>query len=99
VSHPENYMQTSDQPGVYIEFVDEQSELPDGPSTGAFLVRRSAVMDPANTYTNIAAVTVPYTVSGTATPGADYAPLGGSVTLPEATFAASITVSPTDDLL
>jgi hypothetical protein len=44
------------------------------------------------------ALTVNYTISGTATPGSDYAALSGSVTLPPGAAAAKIAVSPVDDL-
>ncbi|MFM9010531.1 MAG: Calx-beta domain-containing protein [Planctomycetota bacterium] len=42
-------------------------------------------------------LTVNYSVSGTATPGSDYTPLGGRVTFPANENTAFITISPRDD--
>ncbi|MFH1147913.1 MAG: Calx-beta domain-containing protein [Pseudomonadota bacterium] len=44
-----------------------------------------------------AALTVYYSVSGTATNGADYAALSGSMTIPAGAASATVTVSPVDD--
>ncbi|RPI61687.1 MAG: hypothetical protein EHM48_05235, partial [Planctomycetaceae bacterium] len=43
------------------------------------------------------ALTVNYTVSGTATNGTDYSSLSGSVVIPDGQASATITVTPTDD--
>jgi subtilase family serine protease/subtilisin family serine protease len=45
------------------------------------------------------ALTVRYTVGGTATPGSDYAALSGVVTIPVGAVTAAIPVSPVDDSL
>jgi hypothetical protein len=45
------------------------------------------------------ALVVNYTVSGTATSGADYVPLSGTVTIPANAASATIAVSPTNDLV
>jgi len=42
-------------------------------------------------------ITITYTVSGTATPGADYIALSGSVTIPNGQQSETITVTPIDD--
>tara|TARA_R110002073_G_scaffold315027_1_gene487457 strand:- start:2284 stop:6231 length:3948 start_codon:yes stop_codon:yes gene_type:complete len=44
-----------------------------------------------------AALTVNYSVSGTATPGSDFTALSGSVTIPAGQSSATINVNPTDD--
>src|SRR6185295_6974321 len=46
-----------------------------------------------------APLTLTYTVSGTATPGVDYATLPGSLTIPAGAASATILVTPIDDLL
>src|SRR6185295_7746495 len=48
--------------------------------------------------TNVA-LTVNYTVGGTATPGSDYTALSGSVTIPNNQSSATITVPVLDDAL
>jgi acetyl esterase/lipase len=45
------------------------------------------------------ALTVSYTVSGTAMPGADYVALSGSVTIPSGQASANVDVTPVDDNL
>ena len=60
-----------------------------GPTNGAFTVNR--VGDTS------AALTVNYTVNGTATSGADYIALGGSVTIAAGQTSASISIVPVDD--
>ena len=42
---------------------------------------------------------VTYSVGGSATPGADYAPLPGSVTIPAGSASATIVVAPVDDAI
>ena len=62
------------------------------PSTaGAFTVKRDGDLT--------AALVVNYSVSGTATPGVDYAALSGTVTIPAGVASTTIAVSPTNDLL
>ena len=58
-----------------------------GPTNGVFTVARAGSTD--------AAVTVPYTITGTASNGVDYAWLSGSVTLGVGVASASIVVAPT----
>jgi hypothetical protein len=60
-----------------------------GPDPGTFTVTRTGDTSES--------LTVYYTVSGTATPGADYTSIGTSVTLPAGQSAAPITVTPVDD--
>ena len=55
-------------------------------NTARFAIVRSGDTNPA--------VTVNYSVSGTATPGVDYAALSGSVTLPTGVMATNILVTP-----
>lgn len=57
-----------------------------GGGNGQFTVYRSA-------YTNVA-LTVDYTVSGTATSGTDFAALSGSLTIPKGSSSATISVAP-----
>lgn len=46
-----------------------------------------------------AALTITYTVSGSATPGADYAALSGNVTLPPGQIATNVWITPLPDAL
>lgn len=62
-----------------------------GPTTGAFTVTRAG-------YTG-AALTVRYTLAGTATKAVDYASLSGILTVPAGATSATITVTPIDDAL
>jgi len=62
-----------------------------GPDTAAFAIRR---MGPTGE-----ALTVYYQVAGTATPGDDYAALGGSVTIPAGAATAPLVVTPVDDAI
>ena len=62
-----------------------------GPTTGQFTLTRTGV--------TTAALTVNYTVAGTATAGSDYAALTGTVVLPAGSATATMTVTPIDDLL
>jgi hypothetical protein len=61
-----------------------------GPDTGTFTVSRTGSTE--------APLTVLYGVSGTAT-GSDYATLSGSVVIPSGASTATITVTPTNDVL
>jgi hypothetical protein len=61
-----------------------------GPTTGAFTVTRAPARAPL-------ALTVHYTVSGTATPGVDYENLTGSVIIPANRPSATIVVRPVND--
>ena len=75
--------------GVTIEASDASaSEV--GPDTGSFRVTRPAAS------TN-GALTVNYTLSGTAVNGSDFATLTGSVVIPDGATSAEFTVTPLDD--
>ncbi|BCU78329.1 hypothetical protein llg_30440 [Luteolibacter sp. LG18] len=63
-----------------------------GLNTGAFTVTRAGG-------STASALTVFYTISGTATNGTDYQTLSGSVTIPAGQTSATITVTPIDDYL
>src|SRR5262249_40689611 len=54
-------------------------------------------VDDVGVRTNPAALTVSYTVSGTAAAGTDYQSLPGTVTIPAGSASATITVNPIDD--
>ena len=58
-------------------------------TTGTFTVSRTG--------STAAALTVNYTVSGTATPGSDYNTLSGTVTIPASAASATMTVTPIND--
>src|SRR5439155_670142 len=60
-----------------------------GPDPGTFTISRSAV-----TNSNL---TVFFTVSGSATSGSDYQPVGDSVTIAAGAVSASVVVQPIDD--
>ncbi|MDR7485714.1 MAG: Ig-like domain-containing protein, partial [Armatimonadota bacterium] len=82
------------QPSVTVSQVvtitaSDASAAEAGPDTGTFTVTRTTA-DPT-------ALTVNYTVGGTATAGSDYAALTGSVTIPANATSAMITVTPVDD--
>jgi alpha-tubulin suppressor-like RCC1 family protein len=62
-----------------------------GTDTGKFTVTRTGA--------KTAALTVSYTMSGTATNGVDYATLSGSVVIPAGAASAAVTVTPLDDAL
>ena len=78
----------SDPPTVTISASDATAAEA-GAATGAFTVSRTG-----DTTT---ALTVNYTVGGTATAGSDYAALLGDVTIPIGFSTAVITVTPVDD--
>jgi hypothetical protein len=62
-----------------------------GPTTGQFTLTRTGV--------TTAALTVNYSVAGTATAGSDYSALTGTLALPAGSATATVTVTPIDDLL
>src|SRR5262245_59838474 len=62
-----------------------------GLDPGTFTVTRTGA--------TTAALTVSYTVAGTATAGSDYVALSGSLIIPLGSSSATITVTPIDDLL
>jgi hypothetical protein len=78
---------TTDPTATIVATVPSASEA--GPVAGAFTVSLS--------YYGTDAVTVHYSVGGTATPGADYTSLPGSVTIPAGQTTAVIPVNPIDD--
>jgi len=61
-----------------------------GPNTGTFTFTRNA-------FTNASPLLVNFTVSGSATPGIDYASVGTSVTIPAGQNSATVTVTPVAD--
>lgn len=63
----------------------------DGSQAGVFTVTRTG--------STAAPLTVSYTVSGTATPGADYTVLPGTITIPAGTNAAVIPLIPINDMI
>ncbi|HEY7516666.1 MAG TPA: Calx-beta domain-containing protein [Methylomirabilota bacterium] len=74
---------------VSIAAIAQASEV--GPKPGTFRVTRTG---------NIAAaLAVKYTVTGTATPGADYTALPGTVTIPAGATTADFNVTPVNDTL
>ena len=80
----------NDLPTVTISATDATATEA-GPTTGTFTVSRTG--------STAAALTVNYTVSGTATSGSDYVALTASVTIPSGSATATITVTPMDDSL
>jgi hypothetical protein len=60
-----------------------------GPTPGAFRVSRTG--------SRASPLTVSYSLTGTATPGSDYAALPGSVTIPAGAATATIVVTPLND--
>ena len=62
-----------------------------GPDTGSFLITRTGDLSEA--------LTVPFTVGGTATEGSDYSAVGSSVTIPAGSQAATVTILPIADAL
>ena len=58
-----------------------------GTNTARFSIVRSGD-------TNLLALTLNYTVSGTAVSGVDYAPLPGSITIPAGALATNIVITP-----
>jgi ribosomal 50S subunit-recycling heat shock protein len=76
-------------PTVWVSAMDGTAVENNGADTAVFRVGRTG---DATT-----PLTVNYTVSGTATPGSDYTPLTGSVTIPVGMVAADINVAALDD--
>jgi hypothetical protein len=74
-------------PSVTIAAVAHANEL--GPASGSFSVTRTG--------STASALTVKYTVSGSATPGSDYNALSGTVTIPAGVASATVSVTPVDD--
>src|SRR6185503_11512401 len=60
-----------------------------GPNSGTITISRTGNATPA--------LTVTYALAGTASNGADYAALPGSVTIPSASASATISIDPIDD--
>jgi subtilase family serine protease/subtilisin family serine protease len=60
-----------------------------GPTPGSFTIARTGATD--------AELVVKFSVAGTATPGSDYEPIAGSVTIPAGSATATIPVNPIDD--
>jgi hypothetical protein len=70
-------------------YIDDPSAAEAGPDAGRFTIARDG--------STAAPLTVYYTIGGTATPGADYPSLAGSVTIPAGQASATIDVAPVDD--
>ncbi len=62
-----------------------------GPTVGLFTVSRTGSTE--------ADLSVSYAVTGTATPGSDYVPLSGQVTIPAGSATVTLAVTPVDDTL
>jgi hypothetical protein len=87
-----------------LELVASVSSLPVVSITATDATAAEPGTDPATftvsrTGDTSLALTVSYTVAGTATPGSDYTALAGSVTIPIGAASATIQVSPLDDAL
>ncbi|MBU0677508.1 MAG: hypothetical protein KJ626_05270 [Verrucomicrobia bacterium] len=84
---------TSSEPVVTVKTMrSEAIEGLQGHGPGAF-----GVFNISRTVNTNTALTVGYTVSGTATPGSDYATLPGSVTIPAGIASVDILVTPISD--
>jgi subtilase family serine protease len=69
------------------------------PSTATEAAGAAAVFTVTRTGDTALPLTVPYGVGGTATPGADYVALTGTLDIPAGDIAATISVTPVDDAL
>ena len=78
----------NDVPTVTIAATDAAASET-GPDAGTFTVTRTGVDDRV--------ADVQYSVGGTATSGADYAALTGTVTIAAGQSSATVTVTPVDD--
>ena len=83
-----NVVETPVSPTVIIAATDNMASE-QGESTGIFTVTRTG--------STASALTVSYSVSGTATPGSDYVPLSGSAVILTGQVSAQIVVTPIDD--
>jgi hypothetical protein len=81
----------NDRPTVTLRATDTTATEA-GLTTGAFTVTRTAT-------TPSVALTVRYTVAGSALPGGDYTALTGSVIIPAGSNTAVVTVTPRDDAI
>jgi acetyl esterase/lipase len=88
-THPSN------SPGQLTLTASDRFAAESGPDGGG----RITVTRAGDTGSTSSPLTVAYTVSGTATPGADYAALSGSVTIPAGQASADVDVTPLDDNL
>jgi hypothetical protein len=75
----------ADPPRVSISATSPHA-LRAGPIPGVFTIARDIGAD--------VPLTVTYTVSGSATPGVDYAPLSGSLVIPAGQYSATLDVRP-----
>jgi hypothetical protein len=80
----------NDLPTVNVGATDD-SAAEAGSATGTFTITRSGDLT--------AALTVNYTISGSAGNGTDYAALSGSVVIPAGSGAVAVTVTPVDDAI
>ena len=76
------------EPVVSISATDATADE-EGPTTGTFTVSRAGSTDNA--------ITVNYSVTGTAVNGTDYTTLGGSVVIAASSASSTITITPVDD--
>ena len=79
----------NDLPTVTVTATDAAASEP-GTNTGTYTFTRSGATG--------AALTVNYSMSGTATSGLDYGSLGTSVTIPIGASSATLTLTPNDDV-
>jgi subtilisin family serine protease len=84
-----NALQASSSLPVVSIVATDPTATEQGTTTGSFTVSRTG--------STAAALTVNYSVSGTATAGSDYQALAGSVVIPSGQSSATITVTPIDD--
>jgi hypothetical protein len=70
-------------------YIDDPSAAEVGSDAGRFTIARDG--------STAAPLTIFYTVGGTATPGADYPPLAGNITIPAGRSSVMIDVVPLDD--
>ena len=77
-------------PQVWVRAADDKAGE-EGPTTGSFTIHRSG--------STSSALTVDYSLGGTAGNGTDYASLAGSVVIPAGQSSAVVTVLPVDDTL
>ncbi len=91
-------LQAQSLPVVDLEAVDASAGEA-GVNVGVFRVSFGGIGDAHTVAEEVPGLTVSYTVSGSATPGADYAPLAGTVVIPTGATSADITVTPIDDAL
>ncbi len=91
-------LQTQTLPVVNLVAIDA-SAAEAGADVGVFRVSLGSGGEAHTTGGEVPGLVVSYTVSGSATPGSDYAALSGTVTIPTGATSADITIIPIDDAL